>query len=335
MKTPKSPKGELELLSIYIIMKYFLLIGFITQFLPGTNTYCQPYNSKTDLVYISSNYGQKTNTIIQLKEQLLPARYEANLNLPVCDDNLCANVVLKMYWDLAGNYTGFDTLKGKPLTKFDHRPFTPADYQKLNEILSDKNNILRVLGKDELTDKSVKLKSSTVDAVTGATPASVKDQVVEGAVYTAFTLWHFVNGAVKDSIKSFTINIFSDKSGEQLLQSNNHETQIFALKQLQDTFYETHSKLIFSVLTNSSPLVRAYIINKIPLPLSTLDKNNEFASLYTNLDSYSQSIFRERIVSSKSVAEVFIPLLTEIYKGLDETLSSKMQLASKKYGIRH
>jgi len=70
-------------------------------------------------------------------------------------------MVVKMCWDLVGNYNRFDTLVEKPLTKFKHRPFTIADYQKLDEILADKNSILRAPGKDELTVISVKLKSST------------------------------------------------------------------------------------------------------------------------------------------------------------------------------
>jgi hypothetical protein len=256
-----------------------------------------------------SDYGQKTNTIIQLNEQQPFKRYEATLNLPVCDDNLCAKVELRMYWDLAGNYNGFDTLTGKPLTKFDHRPFTTADYQKLDGILRDKSSILRVLEKDELTDKSVKLKSSTVDAVTGATPATVKDQVVEGAVYSAFTLWHFVNGAVKDSMMQFTRNIFSDRLAGQMLQSTNHETQIFALKQLQNSFYEKNITVILDVLTKSSPLVRAYIINKIPLPFIKMENNKALVALYPKLDSYSKSIFRERVNSTKSLSDIFMPLL--------------------------
>ena len=292
-------------------MKYLLLIGYVVQFLLGINTYCQPYNSKTAFVYKTSDYGQKTNTTIQLTEEQSFSGYEAKLNLPVCDDNLCANVVLKIYWDLAGNYCRFDTLTGKPLTKFDHRPFTTTDYQKLDEILRDKSSILRVLEKDELTDKSVKLKSSTVDAVTGATPASVKDQVVEGAVYSAFTLWHFVNGTVKDSMMHYTKSIFSDKLAEQMLRSTNYETQIFTLKLLPDSFYETNTTLILDVLAKSSPLVRAYIINKIPLPLSNMEKNNAFASLYYSLDSYSKSIFRERVNSTKSLAAIFTPLISK------------------------
>lgn len=315
-------------------VKLFILITGIQLFV------LQPINPVTSeplrnfFMFKTSAYGQKSNIVISLNEHLFPSRYEANLNMPVCDDNLCANLVLKVYWDLAGNYAGFDTINGKPLTKFDHHPFTSTDYKKLDEILWDKNSILRVLEKEELTDKSVKLKSSTVDAVTGATPTSVKEQVVEGAVYSVYTLWHFVNGAVNDSIKQYSRSLFSDKLGEQMLRSTNHETQLFALKQMQNSFYETNTTIIFEVITKSSPLVRAFIINKMPIPFSNMDKNRAFASLYINLDSYSKSVFCERIISTKVAAEIFIPLMNNIYQKRDEKLAEKMQQAAIQYSIQ-
>ena len=321
----------MELLSINLKMKYLLLVIYIAQFLIVSNTYCQPFS----FVYKTSDYGQKTNTIIHLNVQLLPARYEASLNLPVCDDNLCANLIVKVFWDLAGNYSGFDTIAGKPLTKFDHRPFTSADYQKLDEILQDKNSILRVLEKEELTDKSVKLKSSTVDAVTGATPASVKEQVVEGAVYSVYTLWHFVNGTLKDSLKKHTVSILSEKLIEQMLRSENYETQLFGLKQLPPNFFEKNTELLFQTLSKSNSLIQSYIINKIPLPYSTLDNNKAFAMLYKNLDNYSKSIFINRILNTKTEAAVFIPIMTEMYLDKDENLSSKMQQAAVKFEIKY
>jgi hypothetical protein len=284
------------------------LVGLCCQLLAIQNSAAvQP--EKYGFEFRSLDYGQKTVSTILLNEQQQPSRYEANLNMPVCDDNLCANVVVKMYWDLAGNYSGFDTLAGKPLTKFDHRLFSSADYLKLDEILGDKNSILRVLGKDELTDKSVKLKSSTVDAVTGATPASVKEQVVEGAVYSVFTLWHFVNGTVKDSIQYFTKSIFSDKLAKQMLYASNYETQLFALKLLPDSFYETNASLIFDSMRKSSPLIRSFIINKMPLPFTNPENNKAFASLYAELDSYSKSMFLQRMTASKGIANIFVPLL--------------------------
>jgi len=287
-----------------------VVFGFCCQFLSIQLLVAQKKDALS-FVYKTSDYGQKSNTTFKLNEQQNPARYEAYLNLPVCDDNLCANVVVNMYWDLAGNYSGFDTLAGKPLTKFDHRPFTPEDYKKLNEILADKNSILRVLEKDELTDKSVQLKSSTIDAVSGATPASVKEQVVEGAVYSAFTLWHFVNGSVKDSIRHFTQRIFSNQLALHMLQSPNHETQLFALQQVDVSFFESNALLIFDVMTKSSPLVRVYIINKMPLPFKRMENNKAFAALYTKLDSYSKSVYQQRVNSTKSLADIFLPLLSK------------------------
>ena len=73
----------------------------------------------------------------------VPVGYQAVVNMEVCDDTLCARLILNLHWDLAGNYSGFDTLPGFPLTKFDHRKFNGEDYRKLDQILNDKNSALR------------------------------------------------------------------------------------------------------------------------------------------------------------------------------------------------
>lgn len=189
----------------------FFVLCFFSQFLVNQSMDAQ-LTEQQNFKYKTSDYGRKTITTIHFNEQNNPARYEANLNLPVCDDNLCANVIVKVYWDLAGNYNGFDTLRGIPLTKFDHRPFTAADYYKLDEILAD-------------------------------------------------------------------------------------------------TYYETNSLLIFDVINKSSPLIRSFIINKMPLPFSKKANNKAFAALYAELDSYSKSIFRQRMTGSKAVTKIFAPLI--------------------------
>jgi hypothetical protein len=68
-----------------------------------------------------------------------------------------------------------------------------------------------------------------------------------------------------------------------MMRSSNYETQLFAIKHLSDSFYDTNSTLIFSIIANSSPLIRIYIFNKKPLPFSSMDKNKEFASFIPNL----------------------------------------------------
>ncbi len=263
----------------------------------------------------------------------IPFEYEADLNMAVCDDKLCANVCLKVFWDLAGNYMRFDTISGKALTKFDHKPFTDADYKKLDQILKDKNSILRILEKNELIDKSIKLRATTVDAVTGATPATVKNAVVEGAVYSSYALWHFVNGPVKDSIRSFTLRIYSEKMAGQMLESNNFETQLFALRQMNANELESQAKLLFQVIIKSSPLIRTYIINKLPLPFHDQASNHEFISLFPELDGYSKSIFLARVTSEKGIAETFLPLMLVLARQLDEKQLEKLKEASMKYKI--
>jgi len=319
----------MQIFKLYIII--FVICSHFSIVRATSSNYSESRHKA--FVYKMLDLGVSNTINTCYNSEQIPFRYEANLNMPVCDDKLCANVYLKVYWDLAGNYICFDTIAGKPLTKFDHNPFTQADYKKLDQILNDRNSILRVLDKDELVDKSIKLKSTAVDAVTGATPATIKNEVVEGAVYSAYSLWHFVNGSVKDSIKHYTLQIYSDKIAEQMLHSSNFETQLFALKNLDNSFFDANTTLIFDIIKKSNPLVRAFIINKISTPFSNQDKNKVYAQLYSALDSYSKSIFCDKIVSSKVLAVVFIPLMIRIYQIKDEVITKKMQQAAIKYNL--
>jgi hypothetical protein len=263
----------------------------------------------------------------------IPVSYETTLNMAVCDDKLCANVILKVFWDLAGNYLRFDTIAGKPLTKFDHKRFTDADYKKLDQILKDRNSMLRVLEKADLVDKSIKLKATTVDAVSGATPATIKKAVVEGAVYSSHTLWHFVNGPIKDSIRAFTLRNYSDQMALLMLGSVNFETQLFALKQIPQNEFESHFDMLFQVIRKSNPLIRAYIMNKAPLPFHDQEKNRKLALLFPDLDGYSKSAFIDRITAEKPVAVIFLPLMIPQFQLLDQRQQDKLITQIQKFEI--
>jgi hypothetical protein len=263
----------------------------------------------------------------------LPSGYQAVVNMEVCDDTLCARLILKLNWDLAGNYSGFDTMPGNPLTKFDHGKFTQEDYRKLDQILKDKNSALRYLEKEDLIDRSLQVKATTVDAFTGATPATIKKSVVVGAVYTSYSLWHLVNGNLCDTIRAFTLSVYSDTVSEKLLRSGNYESQLFALRQMKAPDFEERADLMFLILQKSSPLVRAYILNKIPLPFLNPERNSELVKLYPLLDSYSKSVFITRIVSSKEAAEVFNPLLRQPGIIPDQKHMQKLNEAAGKFRI--
>ena len=142
----------------YSIFLMFCLLPFL---FAATNQPDGQVTCRKAFVYKTDEFAVANPINVCLKNNV-PVGYQATLNMAVCDDKLCANVFLKMDWDLAGSFVGFDTLPGKPLTKFDHKRFTDADYKKLDQILKDRNSMLRVLSKNELVDKSVVVKSATV-----------------------------------------------------------------------------------------------------------------------------------------------------------------------------
>lgn len=286
----------------------------------------------TALIY-KTGESAEPNTIKICTNSQIPFGYEAYIDMPVCDDTLCANVVLKIYWDLAGSYTGFDTIPGKPLTKFDHKKFISADYLKLDQILKNRNSILSILEKEELVDKSIKIKATTVDAVTGATPLTIKKSVVEGASYSSFTLWHFVNGAIKDSLAAFTQGFYSEPIARQMLFSDNYETQLFALRKWTENDYEFHSDMFFQVIRQSVPLVRAFAINKVPLPFKQIENNRQFVALFPLLDDYSKSIFLNRITAEKVVASVFLPFILIMIDDLNQKQQELITGACQKFEI--
>ncbi len=313
----------------FIGLSIFIIVFSLRGLYAATNPPDSLITCSKAFMYKTDDFAVANTVNICLNNQV-PVGYESKLDMAVCDDKLCANVYLKVSWDMAGNYIRFDTIEGHPLTKFDHKRFTDTDYQKLNQILKDRNSMLQIIEKADLVDKNVKLKSATVDAVTGATSSTVKNAVVEGAGYSSYVLWRLVNGSIRDSIRSFTLRNYSEKIAFRLLDSDNFESQLFALKQLSSTDYETYFERLVSVMQKSSPIVCAYIINKMPLPFRDQEKNRKLTMLFPNLDEYSKSIFLNRILNDKLMLNTFAPLMLTGLNILDPNQVNTMKKAIRK-----
>ena len=116
-----------------IILSFSVHLAHATAYSPDSlNTCHKAFNFKYE------DYAVANTIKICSNAAHIPTSYEADINMVVCEDKLCANVILKFNWDLAGNYVSFDTIPGKPLTKFDHKRFTDGDYKKLDQIIKDK-----------------------------------------------------------------------------------------------------------------------------------------------------------------------------------------------------
>ncbi|WP_257668894.1 hypothetical protein [Parapedobacter tibetensis] len=164
-----------------------------------------------------------------------PQYFFRNVYTPVCYTNECKPVFINFYWDLLGNYIRYDLPSGEVLTKADHEAFEEDDYDQLQEILANPHSLLKDFAMEELVDSSQHRLSDSVDAVTGATLKTVKAEVIEGAVYTCYTLWHIVYGEVRNKMGEITASYADNKLLHRFLESKNHHYQYWAMERVMDT----------------------------------------------------------------------------------------------------
>ncbi|WP_019987591.1 hypothetical protein [Rudanella lutea] len=158
-----------------------------------------------------------------------PAYFFRNVFTPVCLTGECKPVYINFYWDLLGNYTRFDFPPGEELTKMDHKPFKPEDYEKLQTILANTNSLFKQVAMEDLVGKGTENLADSVDAKAGATLKTVKNEVIEGAVYTCYTLWHIAHGKVVSEMQRITESYRNEALLHRFLTGANHHYQYWAL----------------------------------------------------------------------------------------------------------
>src|SRR5690606_7567742 len=117
---------------------------------------------------------------------------------------------------------------------FDHEEFTEDDHIKMKEILSNRDSFLRFYTLENLIDTTAQRSSTVVDGVSGATHKSIQNDVVGGAVFSTYVLWHIVNGPVAAKILKHTEDRLNDSLMIQLLESSNYHYQYYALQGINE-----------------------------------------------------------------------------------------------------
>jgi hypothetical protein len=123
-------------------------------------------------------------------ENGLPIWFGRHIFKDVCISGECKMIRLWLFWDGAGNYLGLQIPEQEPLTKSDHTPFEPEDYDKLEDILRDTASILKDLKPEDLIivpDTIDAYKAYEVDGYTAATQPALAEVMVKDAVYTCHT----------------------------------------------------------------------------------------------------------------------------------------------------
>ncbi len=163
----------------------------------------------------------------------LPVMYSRKVVTAVCIKGECRLVRIELFWDCTGRYLGFELPPGEFLSKTEHVKFVPSEYDRLHKLLSDP---LSALANYALSDLVI-VKDSTkqkVDAKSSATIAAVLDYIVEGAVYTTYTLWHIVYGQTRREVEKLTSEKLNEQMALMILESKNLEDQIWALNHISE-----------------------------------------------------------------------------------------------------
>ncbi|WP_277477296.1 hypothetical protein [Catalinimonas alkaloidigena] len=234
----------------------------------------------------------------------LPDHYFSHVRTPVCEDGLCDLLVIDLYWDLLGNFRKYETVSGRPLTKFDHEAFKEEDHEKLQKILTDSRSLLGENQLEDLIDEGTKKVSEEVDAVTGATKKSVENAVVSGAVYSTYVLWHIVHGEIAERIPKHTQSIWNENILEHFLTADNYDYQYHALDQLSPEQYEEYMPEVLRMLDGESIFVALYTLAHLPAQQLKNEKwQIALARCYPDLSYRAQNKLLERLSETKLSGE--------------------------------
>lgn len=231
--------------------------------------------SSDSLAMVRGNEGDSTviesmvndsipvEVILQVDRERHPIQYLTHVRTPVCKEGLCYLMVIDIYWDLLGNFSTYKVPDGRPLTKFDHIPFSLQDHEKMAEILSNRDSFLRFYTLDNLVDTTQQKSSDEVDGTSGATHKSIQSDVVGGAVYSTYVLWHIVNGHLSDSILRHTESLVDKAMLERFLDSDNHHYQYYALESINQVNSSEYLPQIIQLIANGKKYVPYFAIEKI------------------------------------------------------------------------
>jgi hypothetical protein len=159
-----------------------------------------------------------------------PVEYQLPLFTDVCLDRVCKPIDATLVWDAIGNFQRLEISRQFPLTKGDHDPFSPEDYERLNQILKNRESILGKYPLDFFVKPPVKSDADSVDGVSSATPKAVQDAVVSGAAYTSWVLWRWMNGEAAEKLLARTESHCTEDYLEHALAMEDPRFHEFALR---------------------------------------------------------------------------------------------------------
>lgn len=259
--------------------------------------------------------------------------YKATVNSVFCSDNICKSVPIIMYWDELGEYEKFEQFEGKQLEKNAAELFTENDYLKLNKILSNKNSIFKNTTVAELSTETHGTEEE-VDAVSGATQKIDENELIKGALWTSFTMWHWANGSLskiirddranESTLNDFIVGLKSENINEitwvieQLKRKNIYNDTILNVVIGTESDKSTKvSRIFIDYLENSTAEFYFYAIVKLLFESDTIDKALLVKSVA--MTKYSLSISFIEKLSGLFTSKISYPIVNQLFLIIDKS----------------
>ncbi len=262
-------------------------------------------------------------------EDSLLEGYTAFIFTPICEEDKCYAVEIDFFWDAIGRYTHYDTIPGSPLTKLEHEPFTPEEYEKLHQILSEPASVLANYEKEDLVQD---IEEEGVDGVTGATINEIKESVISGAVYSCYTLWHIVHGKVVDSIQALTYRNLNDQLVEKMVRKEDQQINYYLISIFTEKDFLEFLPHILYTIENGQGYYAKNAIEKMPASVLKDDLAQDFFTKhFENLNYFTQISLLKKL-DPQSISN---ELKSTLRNHLSERNSQKNELIRMLIGIEN
>ncbi|MCP4414687.1 MAG: hypothetical protein GY808_19190, partial [Gammaproteobacteria bacterium] len=229
----------------------------------------------------------------------IPIHFFRNIATEVCFDNQCRLLEITIYWNITGRYLGFKLPAGGFLSKYDHEPFVPSEYEKLNELLADPTLPLGDITFEKLIELP-ETNTGSVDGISSATTENLAKIVVKGAAYTTYTLWNIVYGPSVEFVVRITEKQLSPDLIELILKSPDRNDRFWVLDRI------SQKTVLNSKLT--STLLDMISNDNFSLTYNTI---NALSPIHLDSDSLQLGLFSKYEKVNHSVQKMIIDKLID------------------------
>jgi hypothetical protein len=263
-------------------MRYliFLLLPVLAWGIPHPLTMVHPGDPEANI--------QKLTLHQTLDDSGDPKGYSMWVDSVICRTEKCEVVQVQLHWDALGRYQRYMVAFGSQLTKLDHVAFSNEDHAKLQSILRNLDSPLQEVDKEGMTRKS-----NAVDGVSGATVLTLKDNVVVGAGYCCYDLWHWANGGTVAHIRALSAKTTRTARLQAYLRSGDEPQVRFALEALASRKLRDPAIIQAAIEgTQSKPLVQPALAY---LRAAAHDYPQAFLQIFDKADSNTRVALLEEL----------------------------------------